>query len=144
MLTYSSTNRASACSCVIISLLDPSAAPPRVAAESNRLCRVCSCFHNQFSLAFASRCHSLYFTTHPKWCSKQDTEMKTSFGPFSIVNRIFSVCAPQYVLRPQLQGTCHYIVNHYVKIWHVLLGDANNMRPLSWGGGGGAQTVKIQ
>ena len=36
---------------------------------------------------------------------------------------------------PQLQSTCHYIVNHYVKIWHVRLGGANNMRPLSWGGG---------
>ena len=27
--------------------------------------------------------------------------------------------------------------NHYVKIWHVRLMGANNMRPLSWGGVGG-------
>ena len=38
---------------------------------------------------------------------------------------------------PQLQSTCHYMVNFYVKIWHVRLGGANNMHPLSWGGGGG-------
>ena len=43
---------------------------------------------------------------------------------------------------PQLQSTCQYIVNHYVKILHVRLGGANNMHPLSWGGGG-AQTEKI-
>ena len=42
---------------------------------------------------------------------------------------------PQYVMLPQLQSTCHYIVNHYVKILHVHLGVANNMHPLSWGGG---------
>ena len=37
---------------------------------------------------------------------------------------ILSVCAPppQYVTDPQLQSTYHYIVNHYVKIWHVSLG----------------------
>ena len=34
---------------------------------------------------------------------------------------------------PQWQSTCHYIVNHYVKIMHVRLGVANNMHPLSWG-----------
>ena len=34
----------------------------------------------------------------------------------------------------QLKSTCHYIVNHNVKILHVRLGGANNMRPLSWGG----------
>ena len=43
---------------------------------------------------------------------------------------------------PPLQTTCHYIVNFYVKLWHVRLGGANSMRPLSWGGG--AQTEKIQ
>ena len=52
---------------------------------------------------------------------------------------IFSVCAPppQYVMLLQLQSTCHYLVNDYVKIWHVCLGCANNMHPLSWEGGGG-------
>ena len=54
---------------------------------------------------------------------------------------LFRLC-PQYVLFPQLQSTCHYIENHHVKIWHVRLGDENNMHPLSWGGGG-AQTEKI-
>ena len=61
-------------------------------------------------------------------------------GLFCINNSwIFSVCAPppSTLCAPQLQSTCHYIVNHYVKIWHVRLGGANNMRPLSWGGGGG-------
>ena len=43
---------------------------------------------------------------------------------------------------PQLQSTCPYIVNHYVKIWHVHLEGANNMQPLSWGGGGGGMNEK--
>ena len=30
---------------------------------------------------------------------------------------------PQYVMRPQLQSTCHCILNHYVKIWHVSSGE---------------------
>ena len=51
------------------------------------------------------------------------------FGSFSFV-------PPQYVMRPMLQNTCDYIVNLQVKIWHVCLGGANNMHPLSWGGGG--------
>ena len=64
----------------------------------------------------------------------------------SMKKGIFSVCAPptppppQYVMHPPLQSTCHYIVIHYVKMWHVRLGDAINIRPLSWrerGGGGG-------
>ena len=50
--------------------------------------------------------------------------------------------SPSTLCTPQLQSTCHYIVNNYVKIWHVRLGGANNMRPLrSWGG---AQTEKIR
>ena len=56
-------------------------------------------------------------------------------------SRIFSVRvpAPPYIMHPQLQRTCHRIVNHYVKIWHVRLGGgggggANNMHPLNWGG----------
>ena len=63
---------------------------------------------------------------------------------------IFSVCPPpppppQYVMLPQLQSTCHYIVKYYVKIWHVRLGgggggSANIMHPLSLG----AQTEKIR
>ena len=56
------------------------------------------------------------------------------FGSFSFV-------PPQYVMRPKLQNTCDYIVNLHVKIWHVCLGGANNMHPLSWGWG--AQTEKI-
>ena len=37
------------------------------------------------------------------------------------------------ICTPQIQSTCHYTVNHYVKIWHVRLGGATNMHPLSWG-----------
>ena len=71
--------------------------------------------------------------------------------PFSFVPPLF-VCAPppppqvRYAPTPpppptpppvtQLQSTCHYTVNRYVKIWHVHLGCANNIHPLSWGGGG--------
>ena len=51
---------------------------------------------------------------------------------------LFRLCLPSTLCAPQLQSTCHYIVNHYVKIWPVRLGDANNMRPLRWG----AQTEK--
>ena len=54
--------------------------------------------------------------------------------------RIFSVCAPipKYVIHPQLQNTCQYIVNHYVQKWQVSGGGGgeNNMHPLSLGGGG--------
>ena len=52
---------------------------------------------------------------------------------------IFFVCTPppQYVMRPKLQNTCDCIVNLHVKIWHVCLGGANNMHPLSWGGTNG-------
>ena len=47
-----------------------------------------------------------------------------------------TIVPPSTLCAPQLQSTCQYIVNHYVKILHVRLGGANNMRPLSWGGGG--------
>ena len=40
-------------------------------------------------------------------------------------------------MHPELQRACHYIVSHCVKVWHVSLGGANNMHPLSWRGGGG-------
>ena len=50
---------------------------------------------------------------------------------------LFRLCPPSTLCAPQLQSTCHYIVNHYVKILHVRLGGANNMRPLSWGGTNG-------
>ena len=44
---------------------------------------------------------------------------------------------------PQLQSTCHYKVNHYVKILRVRLGGANNMRPPRWGGGTNGKDPKI-
>ena len=47
----------------------------------------------------------------------------------------FLFVPPRTLCSPQLQSTCHYIVNHYVKILHVPLGVANNMHPVSWGGG---------
>ena len=37
-----------------------------------------------------------------------------------LCSTVFSVFAPpQYVMQPQLQSTCHYIVNHCEKILHV-------------------------
>ena len=39
---------------------------------------------------------------------------------------IFRLCPP-------IAEHVRYVVNHHVKIWHVRLGGANNMRPLSWG-----------
>ena len=52
--------------------------------------------------------------------------------------QIFSVYAPRppAVRREPPVSTCHYIVNLYLKICHVRLLCANNMRPLSLGGGG--------
>ena len=38
----------------------------------------------------------------------------------------FRLCPAQYVIRPQLQSTGHYLLNHYVKVWHVRLGGGNN------------------
>ena len=65
----------------------------------------------------------------------KDDDGFISMTPYETIEVwIFSVCAPQYVMLPQLQSTFHYIVNHYVKILHVHLGVANNMHPLSWGG----------
>ena len=47
---------------------------------------------------------------------------------------IFSVYAPLYVIDPQLWSTCHCMLNHYVKIWHVAYGGrggANNVNAVS-------------
>ena len=49
---------------------------------------------------------------------------------------LFRLCNPRTLGAPQLHNTCNYIVNRYVKILLVHLGGENNMRPLSWGGGG--------
>ena len=51
----------------------------------------------------------------------------------------FPFVPPTKLCTAQLQNTCHYIVNHHVKVWHVHLRGANNMHPLSWG----AQVEKI-
>ena len=53
------------------------------------------------------------------------------------------MCPPSTLCSPQLQSTCHYIVNHYVKILHVHLGVANNMHPLSWGGTNGKDPKNV-
>ena len=45
-----------------------------------------------------------------------------NFGSFPFV-------PPSTLCAPQLPSTCHYIVNHHVKLWHVRLG------------GGGGQTI---
>ena len=52
-------------------------------------------------------------------------------GPFSFVPPVF------YAPVPLVTNPCHYIVNYYVEIWHMRLGDANYRHPLSWGEGGG-------
>ena len=63
---------------------------------------------------------------------------------YYIIIGIFSVCAPPSTLcSPQWQSTCHFIVNHYVKILHVRLGVANNMHPLSWGGTNGKDPIIV-
>ena len=54
---------------------------------------------------------------------------------------LFRLCTLSTLCAPQLQSTCNYIVNHYVKIWHVCLGFAINMRPLSWGVTNGTDPV---
>ena len=66
-----------------------------------------------------------------------------------LVGSLPFVPPPRTFCAPQLQSTCHYIVNHYVEIWLGRRGGgggggygANNMRPLSWGGGGGGTKGK--
>ena len=57
--------------------------------------------------------------------------------------RIFFVCAPPpppttlYAPPSYRARVTTWLVSYYVKIVHVLLGSANYMSPLSWGGGGG-------
>ena len=81
-----------------------------------------------------------YFGTIQWWCTFFTQKV------FNYRSGISSICPPpppQYVMRPQLKRTCHYIVNHHVKTWRVRLGGANNMRQLSWTVAG-AQTEKIE
>ena len=76
---------------------------------------------SQFNKYFFDKvmCESLHVCNKYKNCLK---------------NRIFSVCAPQYVMRPPVakhvplhsKSLCKYIAR---------ASGANNMRPLSWGGG---------
>ena len=62
--------------------------------------------------------------------------------PTIVQNRFFLFVPPTPVAYAPPMSACHYIVNHYEKIWHVRLGDANNMHPLSIGGGGGLGAQK--
>ena len=48
---------------------------------------------------------------------------------------IFSVCAPQYVMRPPVTEHVPLHSNSLRKNMACASGGANNMRPLSWGGG---------
>ena len=57
---------------------------------------------------------------------------------------LFTVCSPQYVIRPPVTEHGHYIVNHLKKLWHMRLVRANNMRPLIWGGGGGHKRKRLK
>ena len=61
--------------------------------------------------------------------------MARAFGGANKMFGSFPFVPPSTLCSPHWQSTCHYIVNHYVKILHVRLGVANNMHPLSWGGG---------
>ena len=56
-----------------------------------------------------------------------------NIGSGLLIYYIFSVFAPSTFCTAQLQITCNYIVNHYVKMYYVHLRSANKKRPLSWG-----------
>ena len=62
---------------------------------------------------------------------------------FWIFSGIFSIFAPITLCAPHLQSTYHYTVRHYVKVWHVRLGVANNMHPLRWEGCTNGKDPKI-
>ena len=68
---------------------------------------------------------------------KKSTLWEANISTGYVFSDLFRLCPPSTLCSPQLQSTCHYIVNHYVKILHVHLGVANNMHPLSWGGTNG-------
>ena len=61
-------------------------------------------------------------------------EKKTFFYICIIHTDLFRLCPHQYVMLPQLQSTCHYIVKALCKNIARASGGANNMHPLSWGG----------
>ena len=62
------------------------------------------------------------------------TEVRSFIPSWKNFSDLFRLWPPSSLCSPQWQSTCHYIVNHYVKILHVRLGVANIMHPLSWGG----------
>ena len=72
---------------------------------------------------------------HRKTTLETGSSVIRSGGSFPFVTS--TLCSPQ------LQSTWHYIVNLYVKIWHVRLEGANNMRHLSGGGGSTFGTVNF-
>ena len=50
-----------------------------------------------------------------------------------LFNGFFRLCPP-YDMSPKLHSTCNYTVNHYVRIWRVRPGVANNMHHYAGGG----------
>ena len=106
--------------------------------------------NNRFNLRtqFFKCFSALYFDCFPSYTSgcKASLMLVPIRLKFSVTDYkktdLFRLCPPppSTLCSPQWQSTCHYIVNHYVKILHVRLGVANNMHPLSWGGGGGGGT----
>ena len=56
---------------------------------------------------------------------------------------IFSVCTPHYVMHPPITEHVPLHSKSLCKNMTRVSECANNMHPLSWGGGGGAQTEYI-
>ena len=73
--------------------------------------------------------------------SKSVINVKNGFNNFI---GSFPFVPPSTLCSPQLQSTCHYIVNHNLKIWHVRLEGANNMHSLSLGGTKGKDPILLQ
>ena len=59
-------------------------------------------------------------------------------GVLSLVSLVFRRVYNSNIRHIVLQSTCHYMGNHYVKLWWGG-GVGKNRRPLSWGGGGGGR-----
>ena len=110
---------------------------------------------NDFTTQLSGCYDTFVMSDSAEYREKQEVRHVFSLNIFHLTIRIFSVCAPLllpsppppphpvHFAPPALQSTCHYIASHYVKIARAS-GGASNMRPLSWGGGGGAQTEEIR
>ena len=79
-----------------------------------------------------------------KMCAnKRYTRIIQIFVDFNQICDLFRLPPPPRTLwTPQLQSTCHYIVNHYGKIFHVRLGVWIICTHQAGGGGGGGDKRK--